>query len=97
MALVSLFVVIVISPCPGRAVDTGKCPVVESSSEGLYAGVTEGHRSPFSAFSNNRHAAGEFRDFLCGLEAVMSVFAVRPKGCDQFRGETVAHVRQTFD
>ncbi len=27
--LVSLFVVIVICPCPGRAVDTGKCPVVE--------------------------------------------------------------------
>ena len=28
MALVSFFVVIVICPCPGRAVDTGKCPVV---------------------------------------------------------------------
>ncbi len=61
MALVSLFVVIVISPCPGRAVDTGKCPVVACSSEWLYAGVTERHRSPFSAFSDNRHAAGEWK------------------------------------
>ncbi len=41
MALVSLFVVIVKCSCPGRAVDTGKCPVVECSSEGLYAGVTQ--------------------------------------------------------
>ncbi len=32
MALVSLFVVIVISPCPERAVDTGECPVVECPS-----------------------------------------------------------------
>ena len=37
MALVSFFVVIVVCPCPERIVDTGKCPVVECSSECLDA------------------------------------------------------------
>ena len=97
MALVSLFVIIVISPCPERVVDTGKCPVVECSSECLDAGVTQRDLSPFSASSDNRHAAGEFCDFLCGLEAVMTVFAVWPKGCGQFWRKTVAHARQTLD
>src|SRR4030065_2517737 len=97
MALVSLFVVIVISPCPERGVDTGKCPVVECSSECLDAGVTQRDLSPFSAFSDNRHAAGEFCDFLCGLEAVMTVFAVWPKGWDQFWRQTGANARQPLD
>ena len=96
MALVSFFVVIVVCPCPERIVDTGKCPVVECSSECLDASVTQRYLSPFSAFSDNRHAAGEFSDFLCGLEAVMTVFAVWPKGCYQFWRKTVAHARQTL-
>ena len=79
MALVSLFVVIVICPCPGRAVDTGKCPVVECSSEGLYAGVTQRYLSPLSAFLTTGTQPESFCDFLCGLEAVMTVFAVRPR------------------
>src|SRR3972149_139073 len=69
-----------------------KCP-----SEGFYAGVTERHISPFSAFSDNRYAAGEFCDFLSGLEPVMAVFAVWSKGCDQFWGKTFSHTRQTLD
>jgi len=82
MALVSLFVAIVKSPCPGGVVNTGKSPVVECPSEGFYAGVAQRYLSPFSAFPDNRHTTGEFCDFLCGLEAVMTVFAVRSKGCD---------------